>query len=186
MLAQKSRGELSFFDVSGSFIFSSRKFSSIFKTFPKDFRFRRKHLRLGRRPVDRGAGSLEPPDLVVTEMQRVSRGAHHGFLTTPLGVFGRVLDSAQMYEGPRTPRISCFGKSTEKKLLHSNFFGKKLLWSNFFSKKVAMEVHFPKQRRRFLTVLWAAETKSYRCAGASDTFLPFSGRIRCFLGGVAV
>ena len=47
----------------------------------------------------RSTGALEPPDFFVTEMQRVRGGRSHSFLTTPLGVFARVLDSALVYEG---------------------------------------------------------------------------------------
>ena len=57
----------------------------------------------------RSTGALEPPDLVVTEMQRNrGGGTPHGCLTTPLGVFGRGLDSALMRVSPRAPEISCF------------------------------------------------------------------------------
>ena len=53
-------------------------------------------------------GGLEPPDFVVTDMQRVSGRRCHVFLTTPIGVFGRGLDSALMYERPRAPDLCCF------------------------------------------------------------------------------
>ena len=51
----------------------------------------------------RSTGALEPPDFFVSEMQRVRRPVPHGFLTTPLGVFARWLDSALVHEGPRAP-----------------------------------------------------------------------------------
>ena len=69
------------------------------------FRFRRKLLD----STDvRWTGALEPPDFNVSEMQRVRARHHHGFLTTPLGVFGRGLDSALMRVWPRAPEISFF------------------------------------------------------------------------------
>ena len=50
-------------------------------------------------------GGLEPPDFVVTDMQRVSARRCHVFLATSIGVFECGLDSAETYERPRAPGV---------------------------------------------------------------------------------
>ena len=52
-------------------------------------------------------GALESPDFVPARCRELERDTPRFFNypLLPLGVFGRVLDSALMYEGPRAPDI---------------------------------------------------------------------------------
>ena len=52
-------------------------------------------------------GGLEPPDFVVTDMQRVSGPVPHCQILTPIGVSERGLDSALNNERPRAPALCC-------------------------------------------------------------------------------